>query len=135
MSGKGQSRVRGWKNGEEEEKEVSRNSTGGQTGTEEEKRQDPWKMDTENGERESGEWMKERRTEKSSSRVCGSDHGRGGERDRVLKTVAIAVGILMAVLPAAAAALLESMACFSINGFLGLQRWSFWQWKCFCCRG
>ncbi len=79
------------KNGEEEEKEVSRNRTGGQTGTEEEKRQDLWKMDTENGERGSGEWMKERRTEKSSSRVCGSDHGRGGERDKVLKTVAIAV--------------------------------------------
>lgn len=65
------------KNGEAEEKEVSRNRTGGQTGTEEEKRQDPWKMDTENGARGSGEWMKERRTEKSSSRVCGSDHGRG----------------------------------------------------------
>lgn len=78
------------KNGEAEEKEVSRNRTGGQTGTEEEKRQDPWKMDTENGARGSGEWMNERRTEKSSSRVCGSDHGRGGERDKVLKTVAIA---------------------------------------------
>lgn len=76
-------------------------------------------MDTENGARGSGEWMNERRTEKSSSRVCGSDHGRGGERDKVLKTVAIAVGILMAVLPAAAAALLESMACFSINGSMG----------------
>lgn len=40
------------KNGEEEEKEVSRNRTGGQTGTEEEKRQDPWKMvqKTESGD-------------------------------------------------------------------------------------
>lgn len=110
------------KNGEAEEKEVSRNRTGGQTGTEEEKRQDPWKMDTENGERGSGEWIKERKTEKSSSRVCGSDHGKVGERDRVLKTAAVAAGILMAVFRRPQLLFLESMACFSINGFWGLQR-------------
>ena len=107
------------KNGEAEEKEVSRNRTGGQTGTEEEKRQDPWKMDTENGERGSGEWMKERKTEKSSSRVCGSDHGKVGERDRVLKTAAVAAGILMAVLPAAAAALFGIHGLFQYKWILG----------------
>ena len=107
------------KNGEAEEKEVSRNRTGGQTGTEEEKRQEPWKMDTENGERRSGEWMKERKTEKSSSRVCGSDHGKVGERDRVLKTAAVAAGILMAVLPAAAAALFGIHGLFQYKWILG----------------
>lgn len=49
-------------------------------------------MDTENGERGSGEWIKERKTEKSSSRVCGSDHGKVGERDRGLKDAAVAAG-------------------------------------------
>ena len=114
------------KNGEEEEKRglqepyrrADRNGGGKKTGSLEngyrKRRAGIWGMD---------EGEKDRKILLQG--VCGSDHGRGGERDRVLKTVAIAVGILMAVLPAAAAALLESMACFSINGSWGLQRWSF----------
>ena len=76
-------------------------------------------MDTENGERGSGEWMKEGKTEKSSSRVCGSDHERVGKRDRVLKTAAVAAGILMAVLPAAAAALFGIRGLFQYKWILG----------------
>lgn len=52
MSGKGQGEVRGMKNGEAEEKEVSRNRTGGQTGTEEEKSRirGKWIQKTERGD-------------------------------------------------------------------------------------
>lgn len=106
------------KNGEAEE-EVSRNRTGGQTGMEEEKGQDPWKMDTENGEPGTGEWTKERKTEKSSSRICGSDHGKVWEKDRILKTAAIAAGILMAVLPAFTAAFFGFHGLFQYKWILG----------------
>lgn len=95
------------------------NGTDGRKGAKEEKQPDPWKTDMETGALGTGQRMKGRKEEKASIRAGGSDHGKAGERGWVLKTAAISTGILMVVLPAAAAALFGIHGLFRYKWFLG----------------